>query len=156
MPPTLNDITAALQDYLEAILRLEEQDDAARVSDIASRVGVGKPAVTSAMKTLAARGLVNYEAYHCVTLTEKGRRLADEIQHRHVVLRQFLTQILALDAQVADVNACRMEHAVDEDVLDRLAQLTRRIQSDRQGTAAFIQAFHRALSHEDAELKGDA
>jgi DtxR family Mn-dependent transcriptional regulator len=155
MAPQLNDITPALQDYLEAVLRLEQETDSARISDIASSIGVGKPAVTSAMKTLAQRELVNYEAYHTVTLTAKGSRLASEIQRRHRVIRQFLTEILGLDHSRADANACRMEHAVDAVVLDRLAELTEHIQQDPAVSSRFIESFHRHLAQQESpEQKG--
>jgi DtxR family Mn-dependent transcriptional regulator len=156
MPAGIDEITDALQDYLEAILRLEEDGDSARVSDIASAVGVGKPAVTNALKTLSGRRLVNYEAYHSVTLTELGRRLAGEIRRRHRVLRQFLTQILGVDSDRADANACRMEHAVDRTVLDRLAEMTEFIVHAEATPDGWIDALQQHLAASDCDAKGPA
>jgi DtxR family Mn-dependent transcriptional regulator len=115
-------LTASLEDYLEAILAVIRQKRVARVRDIADRVGVGMPSVTAALKTLAERGLVNYEAYRAVTLTARGREVAEEVSRRHVLLRRFLVDVLGLDAETAEANACRMEHAVDEPLLERLAR----------------------------------
>ena len=121
-------LTSSLEDYLEAILFLVRQDRVARVRDIAKVLGVGMPSVSSALKTLAKRKLVNYDPYELITLTDHGREEAERVAQRHHVLRRFLTDVLNVDAATAEANACRMEHAVDEDVLDRLKQFAAYIQ----------------------------
>lgn len=113
-------LTRSLEDYLEAILFLVRKGQVARVRDIARMLDVGMPSVTTALKHLAQRGLVNYEAYQLASLTEQGRSIAEGISRRHYLLRQFLTDVLHMDGELADVNACRMEHAVDELLLERL------------------------------------
>jgi len=117
---TSKKLTSSLEDYLEAILFVVRQKRVARVRDIAERVGVGMPSVTAALKTLARRKLVNYDPYQAVTLTDRGRELAEQISHRHHALRRFLADVLGLDSDAADANACRMEHAVDDELLERL------------------------------------
>ena len=113
-------LTSSKEDYLEAIWALESEDRVARVRDIAARLDVGKSAVTAALKSLAERNLVNYDPYEFITLTDRGRELAKEVDRRHQVLRRFLVEVLGLEAEVAEANACRMEHVVDNVVLQRL------------------------------------
>ena len=120
--PKTKPLSRSLEDYLEAILLLVRRGAVARVRDIAGQLEVGMPAVSAAMKTLAARGLVNYEPYQLVTLTARGAELAEEVSRRHHVLRRFLVETLGLDDAAAEANACRMEHAVDAQVLERLEQ----------------------------------
>jgi len=115
-------LTASLEDYLEAVLLLIRQGRVARVRDIAARLGVGMSSVTAALKALAERRLVNYDPYQVVTLTGRGRELAEGINRRHIALRRFLVEVLRLDGDLADANACRMEHAVDDALLDRLVR----------------------------------
>jgi len=115
-------LTSSLEDYLEAVLLLVRRDRVARVRDIAKALGVGMPSVTTALKALAQRGLVNYDPYQVITLTEQGQLAAEAISRRHTVLRRFLVEVLGLDEATAEANACRMEHAVDEQVLDRLGR----------------------------------
>jgi DtxR family Mn-dependent transcriptional regulator len=115
-------LTASLEDYLEAILFLARRGKPARVRDIARHIGVGMPSVTAAIKTLSGRGLVEHDPYEAVTLTERGRDLAEEVGRRHMLLRRFLTDMLGLEAESAEANACRMEHAVDDALLDRLVR----------------------------------
>ncbi len=113
-------LTSSKEDCLEAIWALQSEDGVARVRDIAARLDVGKSAVTAALKSLAERDLVNYDPYQFITLTDRGRKLAKEVARRHQVLRRFMTEILGLEAEVAEANACRMEHVVDNVVLQRL------------------------------------
>jgi DtxR family transcriptional regulator, Mn-dependent transcriptional regulator len=113
-------LSESLEDYLEAIMHIEEEKRAARPKDIARRLGVSPPSVTGALQNLAARGLVNYRPYDLVTLTPRGRRLARDVARRHEGLRRFFVDILRIDDEEADRVACDMEHAVPADVMDRL------------------------------------
>lgn len=114
-------LSATLEDYLEAISRLEAEKTVARVRDIASALSVHKSTVTSALKGLAEKGLVNYHPYEAVTVTAEGKKAAQKITRRHRVIRRFLTDVLSVGEDVAEANACRMEHVIDTEVLERLA-----------------------------------
>jgi len=109
----------SLEDYVEIILALEHDAGTARVRDIAARFGVSKPSVTGALRVLKAKGLVQYEPYAPVTLTAAGRRVAGEVTRRHCVLKDFLTEVLALPEPEANAAACRMEHILAPAVIDR-------------------------------------
>ena len=113
-------VSAKREDYLEAILGLLQETGAARVRDIAAQVGVHKSTVTAALKALAGQGLVNYVPYELVTLTDSGRRIAEDVTRRHSIIKNFLEDVLQVDHAVAEDTACRMEHAMDERVLQRL------------------------------------
>jgi len=114
-------LTRSQEDYLEAIWALVRANRVARVRDIAHRLDVGMPSVTAALKTLAERGLVNYDPYQLITLTDAGREAAQEVSRGHQVIRRFLSDVLGMDAKSADANACRMEHAADKALLERLS-----------------------------------
>jgi DtxR family Mn-dependent transcriptional regulator len=115
-------LTTSLEDYLESVLLLVRQGHVARVRDIAKRLGVSMPSVTAALKALSKRELVNYDPYQVVTLTDRGAELGEEIHKRHRVLRGFLTDVLALKDKSAEEYACKMEHAVDAEFLERLGE----------------------------------
>jgi len=119
--PEQAELSATLEDYLEAISRLTVEKGAARVRDIARALSVHKSTVTSALRSLAEKALVNYTPYEMTTLTDKGRRVADEIVRRHEVIRRFLSEVLLVENETAAANACRMEHVMDTDVLRRLS-----------------------------------
>ena len=114
-------LSASLEDYLEAILSLVKGDSEAHVRDIAERLGVTMPSVTGALHSLAERNLVNYRPYGTVTLTGQGHRVAAGVWRRHQVFSEFFRGVLGLEGKLAEKNACRLEHAIDDEVLERLA-----------------------------------
>ena len=106
-----DELTSNMEDYLEVILNLQQEQRVARVKDVAQRLNVKMPSVTGAMKGLAEKGLVNYERYSYLTLTAAGEKIAREIGERHKTFYSFLTEVLQLDHNTAERDACRLEHA---------------------------------------------
>ena len=139
-------VSSCQEDYLEAILSLVRANRVARVRDIARELGVGMPSVSSALKSLSRRKLVNYDPYQFVTLTDAGRELAEQVSRRHHDLRRFLVDVLGIDEPAAGANACRMEHAVDEEVLVRLRRLTEFMASCPRTGHNWVESFHRLAS----------
>ena len=134
-------LSPSLEDYLEAVLILVRRGRVARVRDIAAHLGVGKSSVTGAVKTLAKRGLVNYEPYQFITLTDHGRVLAEDVSARHVLLREFLSDVLGLDEESAEANACRMEHAVDAELLEQLGKFSVFVRNCPRAGESWVRAF---------------
>jgi DtxR family transcriptional regulator, Mn-dependent transcriptional regulator len=110
------------EDYLEAVFDQIERDGSARVRDVASAVGVGKSSASLAIKSLIARGFVLHDSYGSISLTDSGRAIAGEVRKRHNVLCEFLVKRLGLSEEVADENACRMEHVISPDVISRFVK----------------------------------
>lgn len=114
-------VTAVLEDYLEAILNLSRFNQGARSRDIAEALAVHKSTVTSALKALREMQLVNYSPYEAVTLTPKGRKLAEDVVKRHETLKGFFTDILKVDTETAEKAACGMEHSMPREIVEKLA-----------------------------------
>jgi DtxR family Mn-dependent transcriptional regulator len=111
-----------LEDYLETILILQNKNTVARVKDIAEKLGVLSGTVTSALRSLSDKKLIDYKPYSFITLTKKGKKIAKEILRRHNVVKDFLQCVLLLDENKAEENACRMEHSMDRVAVNRLVQ----------------------------------
>lgn len=122
-------LTSVMEDYLEAIFNLGKEKKVVRVKDIAKRLDVKMPTVTSMFKTLNKRGLVHYEKYEYVELTHKGSEVGSEMHRRHKILRRFLTDILNIDLNTADEEACKMEHALSAGTLDSITDFMAFIQA---------------------------
>jgi DtxR family Mn-dependent transcriptional regulator len=134
-------LTAAMEDYLEAIYDLDQEKKVVRVRDIANRLDVKMPTVTSMLKTLSARALVHYEKYEYVELTTKGNRLGREIHRRHQILYRFLTDILSVRPKTADMEACKMEHALSGNTLERITCFMDFIQQCPRTGASWLEHF---------------
>jgi DtxR family transcriptional regulator, Mn-dependent transcriptional regulator len=131
-----------LENYLETILELQKVNSVARAKDIAAKIGVISGTVTSALRTLADRGLINYKPYSYVTLTAKGEKIAGEILRKHKAIKNFLQNVLLLEEQKAEDNACRMEHAMDKAAIHRLVQFIDYIHQCPRTGDDWISNFH--------------
>lgn len=111
-------LTFIMENYLEAIYELSNKGDSgARLSDIAKRLGVTKASTNRAMSTLAQKGLISNEKYKEIFLTPKGKILAEQTSHKHHVIRRFFVDILKIDSQIADKDACAIEHVISNEAV---------------------------------------
>ncbi|MCK5194636.1 MAG: metal-dependent transcriptional regulator [Desulfobulbaceae bacterium] len=145
-------LSESLEDYLEIILALEGANKVARVKDIAEKMGVLRGSVTGALKNLAEKGLINYEPYSFITLTRKGTTIAREITRRHLVIKNFLHNVLLLNDEKAEKNACRMEHAMDKTAIDRLVKFIEYIHNCPRTGDDWIKAFVNYYSKDEHDL----
>ncbi|HNY93033.1 MAG TPA: metal-dependent transcriptional regulator [bacterium] len=100
------------QEYIEVIRDLEKKNRVARIKDIASVRGVTCANVSVAMTNLARKELVVHEQYGHVVLTSAGRRLARNLEKRHLAIRRFMTDVLGLETELAESEACKLEHVM--------------------------------------------
>jgi len=119
-------LTASAEDYLETILELTEAGTAARVTDIAQKMGIAKPSVTEAVATLKERGLVSQERYGQISLTAQGLLEAKRVRRRHLVLRTFLRDVLGVDEAQAEADACQIEHVVSAETMEKMVAFLER------------------------------
>ena len=110
-------IHESAENYLEAILMLQEEKGYVRSVDIAARLDVTKPSVSFAMKRLRENGYILMDQENLITLTESGAAIAHRIYWRHKVLSSFLEQ-LGVSPETAREDACKIEHDISEETFD--------------------------------------
>lgn len=120
------------EDYLRCIYEISQSKGYARVKDIAYALGVKPPTVVQALKKMSLDGLVNYERYGGVTLTVKGRIIAEAMFKKHEVVKKFLS-ILDLPPEVVERDAHNMEHALDPRTIAKLSKLTEALLTTKEG-----------------------
>jgi len=121
MNSTTSNITGSLEDYLETIYRILGKSSVARVRDIAEEMQVSPASVSPAMKRLSEKKLIRYSKRNYIELTEKGMFIARRTMTRHNLLSRFLTDILGINPEQAENDACAMEHYLSESSMERLA-----------------------------------
>jgi DtxR family Mn-dependent transcriptional regulator len=144
-------LTASLEDYLEAIFRLSQERRVVRVRDIANALGVTPPSATGAVQQLKQRGLVSHEKYEDVLLTEEGQAVASEVNQRHEELRAFFEDVLLLDGDVAEAEACVLEHSISGQTLGRLRRFLSSIRQCGQGQVGCIRVFRETVDQDAAQ-----
>jgi len=123
-------LSSSMEDYIKAIHLLEDKRGYVRVKDIAKKMHITMPSVSSALNTLKKRGLVTHQRYDAVNLTEEGRQLARGILRRHDVLLLFLSRILGLDSEIAEKDACAMEHSISPETMESLTHYVNKLNTE--------------------------
>ena len=115
-------LSRSAEDYLECIGHLFREKGAARVQDIALRLGVKKPSVTVAVRRLAEQGFVQYRQYTPIELTPRGEEYAEKVIQAHSILRRFMREVAGLSRERANETACLMEHQLTYEEIQRLSE----------------------------------
>ena len=126
-------LTRSVEDYLKAIYHLSSQGGFASTSDIAAQLELTPPSVSGMIKRLSETGLIEHVPYRGVQLTGQGRRAALRMIRRHRVLELYLTQQLAYDWGTVHEEAERLEHAVSDELIERMANALGNPQYDPHG-----------------------
>ena len=134
-------LTPTMEDYLEAIYHISQEKRVVRVKDIAEILGVKMPTVTNMLKTLSEKGMIDHEKYEYLELTGKGSHIASEIDQRHQTLKSFLTDILKIDQDQADEDACKMEHSVSPITLERMVEFMEFVEHCPRGGMDWLSYF---------------
>lgn len=121
-------IKESAENYLEAILKLHVQKGSVRSIDIAEELNISKPSVSVAMKNFRENGYieVGYNGY--ITLTEKGKAIADKTYERHRFIKEFLIKI-GVSEETAELDACKIEHHMSDETYQCLEKLNRQMES---------------------------
>ena len=99
----------SMEDYLEAILVLSKCLDHVRSVDVASYLGFSKPSVSHAVKLLSEQGLIVLDVSKFLTLSEEGKRIAEETYARHTFFSDIATE-----------DACRIEHVISQETFEAI------------------------------------
>ncbi|MPM51391.1 Transcriptional regulator MntR [bioreactor metagenome] len=122
-------LTESLEDYIEAIAELTAVEGHAHSKEIAARLQVKMPSVTGALRQLARMNYIVYNTHFPVALTPAGKTVADRVIRRHRVLRKFFSDILGLPVQQASETACKLEHIIDEETVERFVIFSEAIEN---------------------------
>lgn len=109
--------------YLETILILKKRNKGkVRSVDIANEMDYSKPSVSRAMGLLREKELITMDQSGWIELTPEGRERAEKIYNRHILIRDFFIDVLNVDEQTADEDACRIEHVISKETVQKLEE----------------------------------
>ncbi|MFA6570124.1 MAG: metal-dependent transcriptional regulator [Bacteroidota bacterium] len=115
-------LTQSVQDYLKAIFKLQT-DDAVSTTEISKEMDVSGASVTGMLKRLSSMGLVDYNSYKGVRLTDFGTKIALEIIRHHRLLELYLKEKLGYSLDKVHEEACRLEHVISREFADKINEL---------------------------------
>jgi DtxR family transcriptional regulator, Mn-dependent transcriptional regulator len=134
-------LSASLEDYIEAIYHIITEKQVARGKDISARLAVSGASVTEALRALSRRGLINYAPYEVITLTNEGREVAEDVIRRHNSLKQFFTDVLAIKEALAEEGACKIEHTAPPEIINRMVDFIKFLEVCPRGGKDLISGF---------------
>lgn len=134
-------LTASLEDYIEAIYNIVAEKQKARSKDIAACLQVSGASVTEALRSLSAKGLINYAPYEAITLTKEGRKIAEDVVGRHNALKQFFVDVLGISHDIAEQGACRVEHAAPQEIIDQMINFINYIETCPGDSKKLVENF---------------
>ncbi|GBC60371.1 DtxR family transcriptional regulator [Desulfonema ishimotonii] len=144
-------LTSSMEDYLEAIFHIVSKKQAAKAKDIALRLNVNNSSVTGALRSLSEKGYINYAPYDLITLTETGKVHARNVVKRHEALENFFIRILGAAPEEAESTACKMEHSISPDILERLIRFVRFIENCPRGGEDWLKKFTEVCRGDDIQ-----
>jgi DtxR family Mn-dependent transcriptional regulator len=137
----MSELTARNEDYLKTIYKLEAENKVVRVKDLAAGLGVRSPTVVGSIAPLKDADLVEQEYYGYISLTGKGRGLAQSLVERERLLKTFFIKILGLEEEEAGLNACSIEHYITPLCRERLVGFIRFLDQCSEGTPKWLEHF---------------
>ena len=128
----LSDLTDTQQNYLEAIFFLSEKDKTgAHLVDVADKLNIRPSSAIEVIARLKDMNLITQERRDKIQLTDKGARIGEQVAARHKTIRSFLTDVLRVPAEIAETDACKVEHALGATTYNRLCDFLEHLDADK-------------------------
>ena len=109
-----------MEDYLESIYLIHKSGNTVRTKELAKKLNVRLPSVTEAVKKLAKKNMLNYKRYGNIIMTKKGEKAAKSVYKKHKLLYNFFVNVLGIDKNIAEDDACKIEHVISKNTMDKL------------------------------------
>lgn len=120
-----NDITHSAAHHLLAILELKEKRGYARVTDVARHLNITTGSASTNLKSLKSKGLIDEDDNRFLSLSQEGEALAKAVIARKKIIYKFLTDILKVEAEQAEVDACKTEHLISAETARKLEKFVK-------------------------------
>lgn len=126
-----------MEDYIEVIYNSIKYNESVKAVDIARELNVSRASVTEALNKLSDKGLINYGRYQTIKITDMGVKVAKDVVNRHSSLSSFFENVLGAGRKESEENACRIEHIISAELLDRIEAYLKFMRANPQISAGF-------------------
>lgn len=113
----MSKLSNTLESYLDVIYELSSDGSGVRLTDIAKKMGVTKSTANAAMVSLSERNLISNERYGNIRLTRTGIEVSESITQKHEIVFRFFTEVLKLDLDTSNADACAIEHVISKNAV---------------------------------------
>ncbi len=131
-------LSQSLEDYLEAILIINQKKKVVRVKDLMNYFDYKVSSVNNALNILVNKELIIHEKYGYIELTEKGKNTANTVYDKHKSITKFFVNILGIDDKIASEDACSIEHHLHKETFEKWCKLIEYIENTKIGQECLI------------------
>lgn len=117
-------LSSGLEDYIEAVFMAKLAGQQLKGAELARKLNISRASVSEALSKLVAKGLITYNRYEYISLTEEGESEAKLVYQKHHILADFFENVLGISSEEAGENACKIEHIVSGNVLSKMEKFT--------------------------------
>ena len=138
-----NQISHSAAHHLMTIYNLREKNGYARVSDVARSLEITRGSASITLKALKERGLVKEDENKFLKLSEEGDRISHSIRSIRAIFKKFLAELLLVDPEQAEIDACKIEHLVSKESGQKLLQFMKFVSSEEKVAGEFLAAYRK-------------
>jgi len=117
-------LTSGLEDYLEEIYISHLNQTPLKGAELARKLNISRASVSEALSRLVGKNLIKYNSYEAISLTPTGIEQAKKVYEKHSIIKKFFENILCIQSAEAGENACKIEHIISQNILDRMTDFT--------------------------------
>ncbi len=136
------ELSASLEDYIKAIYLINQEKKVVRVKEVAELLDVRTPSVVDAVSKLSEKELVIHEKYGYLTLSKKGNEIAKLIYNKHEQIFKFLNEVLGIDEETSQKDACALEHHISKLSMEKIIKLMKFLERDPKTYEQWIKDFN--------------
>ncbi len=136
-------LTSGLEDYLEEIYIAHLNDTPLKGAELARKLNISRASVSEALSRLVKKELIKYNSYEAISLTKTGIEEAKKVYDKHYTIKDFFETVLDVYSAEAGENACKIEHIVSQNILDRMTLFTEFCQKNKEITENFKKEIHK-------------
>jgi len=130
-------LTSGLEDYLEEIYIAHLNDTSLKGAELARKLNISRASVSEALSRLVAKKLIKYSSYEAISLTSTGLAEAKKVYDKHYTIKNFFETVLQIPPAEAGENACKIEHIISQNILDKMTLFTRFCEKNTDITEKF-------------------
>lgn len=130
-------LTSGLEDYLEEIYIAHLNDTPLKGAELARKLNISRASVSEALSRLVKKNLITYNSYESIALTSDGIKEAKKVYDKHYTIKDFFETVLDITPKEAGENACKIEHIISQNILDKMTLFTEFCQKNKEITEKF-------------------
>lgn len=132
-------LSSGLEDYLEAIYVAHINNKPLKGAELARQMDISRASVSEALSKLVTKKLIKYSSYQTISITNDGIKEAIRIYNKHNTLKEFFKTILGVETKEAEENACKIEHIISQNVLQKINSFTQYCNQNKE----FLKDFNK-------------